>query len=100
MSGRGWDSETDENSPKVVIILFSLSSSLMYFDGEVFSVLPGLYFAFRCLFFCKEGLGLLVYGFAFLPMDGAPTTELAGALACQLCLVQSHSPANKGSVVV
>lgn len=59
ISGRGCDSGADENSPKVIIILFSLSSSLMYLDGEVLSVLPGLYFTFGCPFSAGKDLGSL-----------------------------------------
>lgn len=70
MSGRVCGSEAGKNTPRIIRILFSLLSSLVCCDGEVLSVLPCLYFTFRCSFSPVEDLGALHVALLFFPGMG------------------------------
>lgn len=93
ISGRGWDSEAGENTPKIIRILFSL----VHLDGEVLSVLPCLCCTFRGPFSARKDLcALRVALLSFPEMENLKVSfNRAGS-----CPVWSYSSVNKGFVMV
>lgn len=96
-SDRGSDSEVGENIPKIIRILFSLSSSLIHLDGEVLSGPPCLYFTFRGPFSARKDLGALHVALLSFPGMGHLKLSFNWAGSCP---VWNYSSVNKGFVAV